>query len=155
MAGSLERLASVLLAFVLHYLEGIGGMLWLERREAGWEWTGNARVGGECSDRADIGGRRENVESQYHSRPVADVLPPGAFSQKVGTVRGVWARAVPALTLTFWLADVDCVELEPASNRKRLTADDGHVVEAIDAIEPAAGVQHRLAPRSETTLGAP
>lgn len=98
------------------------------------------------------GDRRENVESQY-SRPVAGVLPPLAFSRNGSTVRDVGARTVPALTL--WLADVDRVELEPASNRKRLTVDDGHVVESIDAVEFATGVQHGLAARSDTTLGAP
>lgn len=93
--------------------------------------------------------RRENVESQY-SRPVAGVVPPVAFSRRRGTVRDVGARAVPAST--FRLADVDRVELEPASNRQWLTADDGDVVEPLDAVEFAARVQHRLLSRADTTL---
>ena len=130
------------------------GLLWMERREAGWEWTGNARVGGECSDPA--GNPGDGGRTSSHS--IIPVLWQTFFLRERSLKKSVgfaaWgARAVPALA--FWLADVDRVELEPASNRKRFTADDGHVVEAIDAIEPAAGVQHRRLPGSDTTLGAP
>ncbi len=130
------------------------GLLWMGRREAGWEWTPNARVGGEGSNRAGIGGpegeRRVTAFPSCGRRSFS-----GSVLEKSGhgSRRGGKSRA--RLTLVFPLADVDRVELEPASNRKRLAANDGHVLESIDAIELAARVQHRLLVRSDTTLGAP
>ena len=61
--------------------------------------------------------------------------------------------AVPAST--FGLVDVDGVHFEPASDLERFAAHDVHVLEPVDTIELAAGVQHRLLALSDATLGTP